>query len=173
MLNDAASKAKPTKYAQNKCHGTYEGTPIWMNCAAERCSAPKTARGSAKHKLLKTTTLSRPRACAMSVFTAHSAIRKSTMAVPDIDAGVRENSNMARMVKFIGMGRWLNPGKTSPGLKRLHCTTKSRRPYPFVTDSRLPVTNAPVSLSVVHSWAFDLDHDRNTSAFAALLLLDS
>src|SRR5580692_4638612 len=103
MLKDAASKAKPTKYVQNRCHGMYEGTSGMMSPASERCSAPKTANGSAKHKLLKTTILSRPRTCAMSLFTAHSAIRRTTMAAPPIEAGMRENSrNMARIVGCIG-----------------------------------------------------------------------
>src|SRR6266852_4116885 len=106
MLRDAASNAKPTKYAQNKCHGTNEGTPIWMNFAAERCSAPKTARGRAKHRLLNTTNLSRPRACAISVFAAHAAITKSKSAAPDIEVGVRENSrNTSRMDGCMGMLR--------------------------------------------------------------------
>src|SRR5712691_6100517 len=60
MLKDADSNAKPTKYAQNKRHGMYEGTLSMMNLAAERCSAPKTAKGMAKHKLLRATILSRP-----------------------------------------------------------------------------------------------------------------
>src|SRR5258708_447749 len=102
MLKAPASSAKPTKYAQNKCHGTNEGTISWMNFAAERCSAPKTANGSAKHRLPKTTTLSRPRACATSVFAANSAIRKNRRAAADIENAVRENSkNMARMVVCI------------------------------------------------------------------------
>src|SRR5579863_251295 len=98
MLKDADSKAKPTKYAQNKCHGTNEGTISMMNFAAARCSAPKTANGMAKHKLLKRTTLSRPLARATSVFAAHSAIRKSRMPAMHIEVGVREKArNMARM----------------------------------------------------------------------------
>src|SRR5579859_5150200 len=102
MLKAAASSAKPTKYAQNKCHGTYDGTPICMNFAAAKCSAPKTANGSAKHKLPNATTLSSPRASATSVLAANSAIRKSTTAAADIEPAVRENSkNMARMVECI------------------------------------------------------------------------
>src|SRR5690242_15441042 len=104
MLKDADSNAKPTKYAQNKRHGMYEGTPSMMNLAPERCSAPKTARGIAKHKLLKVTILSRPRACVMSVFAAHSATRKSSMPVPHIETTVREISkNAARMVVCMWM----------------------------------------------------------------------
>jgi len=98
MLNDAASKAKPTKYAQNKCHGTNEGTACWMNCAAERCSAPKTANGMAKHKLPRATILSRPRAFVISVFAAHSAINRSTMLALPMENAVRENSKNARRV---------------------------------------------------------------------------
>src|ERR1700756_2976071 len=99
MLKDADSNATPTKYAQNKRHGIYEGTASMMNLAPERCSAPKTAKGMAKHRLLKTTTLSRPLACAISVFVAHSAIRKSRMPAQHIETAVRENSkNVARMI---------------------------------------------------------------------------
>src|SRR5580698_1340633 len=104
MLKDAASNAKPTKYAQNKRHGMYEGTPSMMNLAPERCSAPKTANGMAKHKLLKTTILSRPLARAISVFAAHSATRRSRMPAPHIETAVREISeNVARMVVCMWM----------------------------------------------------------------------
>ena len=70
--------------------------------AATRCRAPKTAKGAAKHKLLKATILSRPRACARFVFAAHSAIRKSRMPAAHIETGVREISkNAARRVVCI------------------------------------------------------------------------
>src|ERR1700741_4934740 len=99
MLKDADSNAKPTKYAQNKRHGMYEGTASMMNLAPDRCSAPKTAKGMAKHKLLKTTILSKPRARAISVLAAHQAIRNSRTAAPHIETAVRENSrNVASMV---------------------------------------------------------------------------
>ena len=58
--------------------------------AAEICSAPNTAKGMAKHKLLKATILSRPRAFAKSALAAHSAIRKIRMPALHIEAGVRE-----------------------------------------------------------------------------------
>ena len=103
MLKDADSSAKPTKYAQNKRHGIYEGTADMMNRAPERCSAPKTAKGTAKHRLLRTTTLSRPRACAISVFAAHSAIRESRMPALHIEIAVRETSSNVRMVECIVM----------------------------------------------------------------------
>src|SRR5208337_3576790 len=102
MLKDAASNAKPTKYAQNKRHGMYEGTPSMMDLAPERCSAPKTANGAAKHKLLKATILSRPRAWEISVFAAHEAIRKSKMPAPHIETGAGENSkNVERAIACI------------------------------------------------------------------------
>src|SRR5258706_9190839 len=104
MLKDADSSARPTKYAQNKRHGMYEGTASMMNLAPERCSAPKTANGMAKHKLLNATILSRPLARAISLFAAHSATRKSRMPAPHIETAVREISkNVARMVVCIWM----------------------------------------------------------------------
>src|ERR1022692_1247975 len=104
MLKDAATSAKPTKYAQNKRHGMYEGKPSMMDLAPDRCSAPKTANGMAKHKLLKTTIVSRPRAGAISVFAAHSPIGKSRMPAPHIETAVREVSrNVARMVVCMSM----------------------------------------------------------------------
>src|SRR5579863_2887144 len=104
MLKDAASNAKPKKYAQNNGHGIYEGTMGMMDSAAERCRAPKTAKGTAKHKLLKATSLSRPRACTISVFAAHSATRKSRVPAPHIETTVREISkNVARMVMCMWM----------------------------------------------------------------------
>src|SRR6266436_8659408 len=104
MLKDADSSAKPTKYAQNKRHGTYEGTTSMMNLALERCSAPKTAKGMAKHKLLKATILSRPLARAISLFAAHSATRKSRMPALHVETTVREISkNVARMVVCMWM----------------------------------------------------------------------
>src|SRR5229473_888513 len=114
MLKDADSNAKPTKYAQNKRHGIYEGTLSMMNLAAERCSAPKTAKGMAKHKLLKATILSRPPPRAISAFAAHSATRKSRMPALLIETAVREISrNVARMVVCIWM-----PGVSSRALSR-------------------------------------------------------
>src|SRR5580700_5687393 len=104
MLKDAASKAKPTKYAQNNRHGIYEGTLSMMNLVPERCSAPKTAKGMAKHKLLKATILSRPPTRARSVFAAHSARRKSRMPALHIETIVRGISkNVARRVVCIWM----------------------------------------------------------------------
>src|ERR1700691_4704176 len=104
MLSAAANNAKPTKYAQNKRHGIYEGTPSMMNLAPERCSAPKTANGMAKHKLLKATILSRPPARAISIFEAHTATRRSTMAAPLIETTVRETSrNVARIIETMWM----------------------------------------------------------------------
>src|SRR5204863_1811740 len=114
MLKEADSNAMPTKYAQNKRHGMYEGTLSMMNFAPERCSAPKTAKGTAKHKLLKATILSRPPARAISVFAAHSATRKSRTPALHIEAAVREISkNVARMVVCMWM-----PGVSSRALSR-------------------------------------------------------
>src|ERR1700721_1904974 len=102
MLKDADNKAKPTKYAQNKRQGMYGGTASMMNLAPERCSAPKTAKGTAKHKLLRTTTLSRPPARAISVFAAPSATNKIRMPALHVETAVREISkNVARMVVCI------------------------------------------------------------------------
>src|SRR6266404_300571 len=104
MLKDADSNAKPTKYAQNKRHGMYEGTASMMNPAPERCSAPKTAKGMAKHKLLKAAILSRPPARAISLFAAHSATRNSRMPAPHVETAVREISKkVARMVVCMWM----------------------------------------------------------------------
>src|SRR5258708_24948975 len=98
MLKDAEGNAKPQKYAQNKRHGMYEGTPSMMNLAPERCSAPKTANGTAKHKLLKATIFSRPPARAISAFAAHSPTRKSRMPALHSETTVREiSTNMARI----------------------------------------------------------------------------
>src|ERR1700690_596035 len=90
MLKDAASSAKPTKYAQNNRHGMYLGTRGATKFTAETCRAPKTAKGTAKHKLLRATILSRPLARAISVFAAHSAIRETRMPAPHIETTVLE-----------------------------------------------------------------------------------
>src|SRR5579863_5363629 len=104
MLKDAASSAKPKKYAQNNFHGMYEGTMVMSDSAAARCRAPKTAKGAAKHKLLKATILSMPRARATSVFAAHTAIRIIRMPALHIETTVRETPrNKARMVVCIWM----------------------------------------------------------------------
>src|ERR1700719_3245289 len=104
MLKHADSNAKPTKYAQNKRHGMYEGTTSMMNLAPERCSAPKTAKGIAKHKLLKATILPRPLAPAISSLAAHSATRKSRMPALHIATAVREISKkVARMFMCMWM----------------------------------------------------------------------
>jgi hypothetical protein len=77
MLKDAAINAPPMKYTQNIRPGMYFGTRSLTNPGPKRWSAPKTARGIAKYKLLKATILSRPRASAISFFAAHTPIKKA------------------------------------------------------------------------------------------------
>src|SRR5579864_4649356 len=106
MLKDAASSAQPTKYAQNNRHGMYEGTIGRTDPTSERCRAPKTAKGTAKHKLLKATILSRPRARAISALAAHRAIRRIRMPALHIDTGVRGMSrNAARIIGCMWMAK--------------------------------------------------------------------
>ena len=77
----------------------YEGTASMINLALDRCSEPKTAKGMAKHKLLRTTILSRPPARAISFFAARKATRKSRMPALHIETAVREISkNVEKMV---------------------------------------------------------------------------
>jgi hypothetical protein len=81
---------------------------VMRDSAAARCRAPKTAKGAAKNKLLKATTLSRPRAHAISVFAAQIATKKITTPAVHIETTVRETpKNAARMVICIldGMPR--------------------------------------------------------------------
>src|SRR5258705_337422 len=114
MLKDANSNANPTKYAQNKRHGMYEGTASMMNLAPERCSALKTAKGTPKHKLLSATILSRPLAPAISLFAAHSATRESRTPALHVETTVREISKkVARMDLCIWM-----PNLSSRALSR-------------------------------------------------------
>src|SRR5579871_6579662 len=63
-----------------------------MPCAAEKCSAPKTPNGAAKHKLASATIFSRPRACAKALFTASIPITESTTPAEHVDTTVREIS---------------------------------------------------------------------------------
>src|ERR1035438_4203757 len=99
MLNDAAISAKPTKYTQNKRHGMYDGTAFIINFPPERCSAPKTANGMAKHKWVRATTLSMPRAWVISFFAANRPIASSASPAADMEKAVRENSrNTARVI---------------------------------------------------------------------------
>jgi len=79
---------KATKYAQNKRHGMYEGTVSMMNLAPERCSAPKTANGMAKHKLLKARILSRRQARPISVLRGPQRNSKSRMPALHIETAV-------------------------------------------------------------------------------------
>src|SRR5579864_356802 len=104
MLKDAESSAKPKKYPQNNRHGIYEGTMGTTNSTSERCKAPKTARGAAKHILLKATILSKPLARAISAFAAHSATRNSRMPAVHIETTVREiRRNAVRIVVCMWM----------------------------------------------------------------------
>src|SRR5581483_9479428 len=73
-----------------------------MPCAAEKCSAPKTASGAAKHKLLSETNLSRPLARKNSPRAHMIPITSSTSPATHVDNAVRENSRSrkgTRMVK--------------------------------------------------------------------------
>src|SRR5271154_306279 len=111
MLKAAASSAKPKKYVQNNRHGIYEGTMGKRDSAAARCRAPKTAKGAAKHRLLKATILSRPRTREISVFAAHSPTRKSKTPALHIETTVREIArNVASKVVYMGfLPRHLKP----------------------------------------------------------------
>src|ERR1700722_15800917 len=96
----------------------YEGTMVARAFAAARCRAPKTAKGAAKHKLLKATTLSRPRARAISSLAAHRATKKIRMPAPHIESTVGEVSkNVARMVSctWTASITWRAPGTRFPG----------------------------------------------------------
>src|SRR5579862_8997002 len=91
----------------------YEGTMVARAFAAARCSAPKTAKGAAKHRLLKATTLSRPRARAISSLAAHSATKKIRTPAPHMAITVGEVSkNAARMVSCMWTAgiTWRAPG---------------------------------------------------------------
>src|SRR6267143_5050997 len=157
MLKDADSSAKPTKDAQNNRHGIYEGTASMMNLAPERCSAPKTAKGMAKHKLLKATILSRPPAPAISFFAAHSATRKSRMPALHVESTVREISkNVARMAECIWMPslswRALSRPESPFWCKQrsevyAHPTAFSElsRGHPPLRQTTLPAAQEPVS----------------------------
>src|SRR6266571_2605489 len=104
MLKDAAINAQPTKYTQIIRPGMYRGTRSLTNSGPKRCNVPKTASGTAKHKLARATILSlfMPRAWAMSFFAAHSPIKKSAMPAQHIATAVPEISkNMARMAGCI------------------------------------------------------------------------
>src|SRR5262249_2399674 len=83
MLNAAAISAKPTKYSQNARHGMYDGT-ILMGISPAKCSAPKTAKGMAKHTWVRATTFWRPRAWAISVLAANRPITSRTRPAADI-----------------------------------------------------------------------------------------
>src|ERR1035438_4397180 len=98
ILNDAAINATPTKYSQNKRHGMYDGTII-SGIPPERCSAPKAANGMAKHKGVRATTLSMPRAWTISFFAAHRPITSRARPAADIEKAVLDTSkNTARIV---------------------------------------------------------------------------
>src|ERR1700722_8513566 len=120
MLKEAASNAKPKKYAQNNRPGIYEGTMVMRPLAAARCNAPKTARGAAKHKLLKATILSKPRARATSALAAHRAITKSRMPALHIETTVREIAkNVASMLVCI----WMQDGSRALSRTRFSLVT--------------------------------------------------
>src|SRR5579859_112990 len=104
MLRAAAISAPPTKYTQNIRPGMYFGTRSLTNSGPKRWSAPKTASGTAKHRLLKATILSRPWAWAISFFAAHIPIKKTAMPAEHIATAVPEVAkNTARMAGCMGL----------------------------------------------------------------------
>src|SRR5215467_4204258 len=71
---------------------------------AKRWSAPKTANGMAKHRLLKATILSKPRALANSVFAAHAPTKKRTIPATHMAVATRETAKKAaRMIGCMGL----------------------------------------------------------------------
>src|SRR5579883_379885 len=100
MLSDAAIRARPTKYTQNIRNGIYDGTRASIDCGFERCSAPKTASGIAKHKGVKATILPMPRAWAIWFLAATVPIASSASPAADIDkAGLDKARKRARIVR--------------------------------------------------------------------------
>src|ERR1051326_966993 len=98
MLNDAMMSATPTIYIQDKRHGMYGGTRPIMALPSETWSAPKTASGTAKHKLVSAKIRSRPRARAISFFAANSPITNTARPATDIHrAGLENSTNAARI----------------------------------------------------------------------------
>src|SRR5215472_14698309 len=81
----------------------YRGTRAIRDCASERCSAPKTASGMAKHKLLKAAILSRPRALAMSFLAAHRPIKKRAIPAEHMATATGIWKNAARMAECIDL----------------------------------------------------------------------
>src|SRR5579864_552481 len=150
MLNDAESSAQPTKYAQNNRHGMYLGTMGRTIPTSARCRAPKTAKGTAKHRLLKATILSRPRARAKSSFAAHRAIRKTRMPAEHIETGVREiTKNEARMVVCMWRPsvRGLDLGARLSKAMRFRIVQRVSEDVPRCADRGLPALGfrGPVS----------------------------
>src|SRR5215471_2102295 len=77
----------------------YDGTRASRDCWLERCSAPNTANGMAKHKWVRATILSMPRARAISFFEADSPIASSARPAADIHNAAPEDArNTARTV---------------------------------------------------------------------------
>src|SRR5262249_20680894 len=70
----------------------YRGTRPMTICGPKRCSAPKTASGIAKHRLLEATILSRPCAAAISCFWTHTPITNSAMPAEHIATTVITNT---------------------------------------------------------------------------------
>src|SRR5262249_20751741 len=98
----------------------YRGTRFATNCAPKRCKAPKTASGIAKHKLLKATILSRPRAAATSFFAANAPIKNSAMPAEHKPTAVGEvPKNVAGMAGCIGspIRYRVSDSTTKPGLR--------------------------------------------------------
>src|SRR5579863_471621 len=60
MLNEAATRAIPTKTAQNMCPGIHDGTPFTTSCRNTKCCMPKNASGHAKNNGPNEITLSSP-----------------------------------------------------------------------------------------------------------------
>ena len=104
------------------------------NSALARCSAPKTARGTAKHKLLNATILSSPRALAISLFAAHSATTKSRMPALHIETTVREIvKRLARNPVFMWMPskrERAEPGERCPAQYSLELYNEAQESLP-------------------------------------------
>src|ERR1700752_259582 len=103
MLNAATIRATPTKYIQNERHGMYGGTRPIMEFPRAKCSAPKTANGMAKHKLVRATIRSRPRARAISLRAAHRPITSTARPAMDIRNGGPEKSMKAARIVGIDL----------------------------------------------------------------------
>ena len=156
MLKDAASSAKPKKYAQNNRHGIYEGTMGMRNPSGREMQGAEDRQGGGETQIAQGYDL------VEAAGLRDIGLRGPQRNQEKQDAGAAHRNHRARDLKKCGengcvhvdarrkLACSIREALSRDQYSAKNCTTRSRRRYLFVTGLLSRMRNARVSLFVLH-----------------------